>query len=80
MGREPLKGVMFGRAYPIVWMHAATDKVAFLPWEIESDPLISAAVSAEPTPAAELRKVIDDMRLYLKKVHGRDRPAPRLGG
>ena len=78
MGREPLKGVMFGRAYPIIWMHAATEKVTFLPWEVEADPLIAAAVSAKVTPPAELKKVIDDMRFYLKKVHGRDRPPPKL--
>ena len=80
MGHEPLKGVMFGRPYPILWMRDADEPFAFLPWEIEQDPLIDAAAKAEPTPAAELTQAVDDMRLFLKRVHGRDRPAAKLGG
>ena len=79
VGSEPLKGVMFGRAYPIVWMHAATAGFAFLPWEIEADPLVAAASKAQPTPAADLQRVIDNMRHYLKKMHRTDRPPLRLG-
>ncbi|MFZ5721038.1 MAG: hypothetical protein ACOY5Y_16370 [Pseudomonadota bacterium] len=79
MGREALKGVMFGRAYPIVWMRDAETDFAFLPWEVEQDALMAAAAKAPPTPAADLRAVIDDMRLYLRKVHGRERPAVNLG-
>lgn len=79
MGKEPLKGVMFGRPYPIVWMLAAGTDFAFLPWELEQDPLMAAAAQAKPTPDAELRRVIDDMRHYLKKMHGRDRPPVKLG-
>lgn len=79
MGREALKGVMFGRAYPIVWMRDADVPFAFLPWEVEQDPLMAAAAAAPPTAAADLRAVIDDMRHYLKKMHGRDRPVVRLG-
>ena len=79
MGREALKGVMFARPYPIVWMHDAGEGFSFLPWEIEQDPLIAAAANAQPTPVAELQAAIDDMRQFLRKVHGRERAAPRLG-
>jgi len=79
IGREALKGVMFGRPYPIVWMLDAGERFAFLPWEVESDPLMAAAVGAKPTPVAELKGAIDDMRLYLKKMHGRERAPVRLG-
>jgi len=79
MGKEPLKGVMFGRPYPIVWMLAADAKFAFLPWELEQDPLMAQASRMEPAPTAELRRVIDDMRHYLRKMHGRERPPMKLG-
>ena len=79
VGSEPLTGVMFGRPYPIVWMHAATDGFAFLPWEIEADPLIAMASNAQPTPAADLQQTIDNMRHYLKKMHRIDRPPLILG-
>lgn len=79
MGKEPLKGVMFGRPYPIVWMLGAESRFAFLPWEIEQDPLMAQALKTEPAPAADLRRVIDDMRHFLRKMHGRDRPPVKLG-
>jgi len=79
MGKEPLKGVMFGRPYPIVWMLAADSRFAFLPWEIEQDALMAQALKTEPAPAADLRRVIDDMRHFLRKMHGRDRPPVKLG-
>jgi len=79
MGKEALKGVMFGRPYPIVWMLDAEDTLAFLPWEIEQDPLMAAASKAAPTPVADLQRIITDMRHYLKKMHGRDRPPVTLG-
>jgi len=41
--------------------------------------LMAAAAQAKPTPDSELRRVIDDMRHYLKKMHGRDRPPVILG-
>lgn len=78
LGKEPLKGVMFGRPYPIVWMLGAGESFAFLPWEIEQDPVIAAAVGAQAAPVAELRRTIDDMRHYLKKMHGRERPPLKL--
>lgn len=78
MGREALKGVMFGRAYPIVWMRDADEAFPFLPWEVEQDPLMATAAKAPPTAAADLRAVIDDMRHYLRKVHGRDWPPVTL--
>lgn len=79
MGREPLKGVMFGRPYPILWMHDAEAAFDFLPWEVEQDPLIAAAVKAQPTPPETLTAEIETMRLYLRKMHGRDRPPVKLG-
>jgi hypothetical protein len=79
VGREELKGVMFGRPYPIVWMHDAEDGFDFLPWEIESCPLMASASIVQPTPPATLRCAIEDMRLYLRKMHGVERPPFRLG-
>jgi hypothetical protein len=79
MGREALKGVMFGRSYPIVWMLEAGGRMGFLPWEVEQDPVLAKAMVTRQAEADELRGAIDDMRLYLKKVHGRERPPVRLG-
>jgi hypothetical protein len=79
VGREPLKGVMFGRPYPIVWMHAADEGFDFLPWEVEACPLVAGAVGAAPAPATTLRGQIDDMRRYLRKMHGLERPPITLG-
>jgi hypothetical protein len=79
VGREPLKGVLFGYPYPIVWLLGADDGFGFLPWELAADPWMAAAVDAKPTPQADLKRVIDDMRLYLRKMHGRDRPSMKLG-
>lgn len=79
-GREALKGVLFGYPYPIVWVLGAEDRFNFLPWEAEADPWMAAAMAATgPTRIAELKRVIDDMRLYLKKMHGRERPPMKLG-
>lgn len=79
VGREPLKGVMFGRPYPIVWMHAAEEGFDFLPWEIEACPYVAAVVGAQPTPVELLRRQIADMRLYLRKMHGLERPPISFG-
>lgn len=79
VGRESLKGVLFGYPYPIVWLLGAEDRFDFLPWEVEADPMMAAAMTAGPTRPAELKRVIDDMRLYLKKMHGRARPPMKLG-
>jgi hypothetical protein len=79
LGRETLKGVMFARPYPIVWMCDAGEGFSFLPWEIDNDPLIASAVKATPAAADDLRREVEDMRHFLKRVHGRDRPPPRLG-
>ena len=79
VGQEELKGVMFGRPYPIVWMLDAEETFAFLPWEIEQDTLMAAASKAAPTPVSDLQRIITDMRHYLKKMHGRDRPPVTLG-
>lgn len=72
--REELKGVMFGRPYPIVWMLKAGDGFDFYPWETEQDPLMAQAMTATPTPTAQLQAVIDDMRHFMRKMHGYDRP------
>ena len=78
-GREPLKGVLFGYPYPVVWLLRAEDGFDFLPWEAAADPWMAAAMTAKPTPVAELKRIIEDMRLYLRKMHGRDRPPVKLG-
>ena len=79
LGREPLKGVLFGYPYPIVLMHDAAEGFTFLPWEIDADPLIAAAVKAEPTPPQTLKTLLNDMRHYLRKMHRLDRPPLKLG-
>jgi hypothetical protein len=60
-------------------MHAADAGFDFLPWEVEQDPMIAAAVAARPTPPEALRREIETMRHYLRKMHGRERRAVRLG-
>lgn len=72
MGREPLKGVLFGRPYPILWLLDADSLFQFLPWEVDADPLMAAAMTASPTPVEALRGMIDDMRLYLRRMHGQE--------
>jgi hypothetical protein len=79
MGKEPLKGVMFGRPYPIVWMLPAGEPFAFLPWEIEQDAMMARATAMPPASTADLQRTIDDMRHFLKKMHGRERAPVRLG-
>lgn len=79
-GQEELKGVMFGRPYPIIWMHDAEDGFDFMPWEIDSCPLVAAVIKAKPAPPAVLRRAIEDMRLYLRKMHGVERATFRLPG
>lgn len=79
LGREALKGVMFGQPYPMVWLHDADAPLPFLPWEIDRDPLMAQAARSGPTARADLQRAVDDMRGYLRKVHGRDRPAPVFG-
>lgn len=78
VGQEELKGVMFGRPYPIIWTHDAEDSFDFMPWEIETCPLITGVLQADPTPPDRLRRAISDMRLYLRKMHGVERPPFRL--
>lgn len=73
VGAEPLKGVMFGRPYPVVWMPDPETGFDFLPWELDICPLCAAVTKAEPTPQEELREAIGDMRHYLSKMHGIDR-------
>lgn len=80
VGNEELKGVLFGRPYPIIWMREAEEDFDFLPWEIEQCPYMRRALAMEPTPDETLERAIADMRHYLRKMHGIERPAFRLGG
>ena len=73
VGSEELKGVMFGRPYPVIWMHVADEGFDFMPWEIEGCDWIASVIGVKPTKPAMLRKQIDDMRLYLHKMHGIER-------
>lgn len=79
VGREELKGVMFGRPYPIIWMHDAREGFDFLPWEVEACPYMASTVDAQPTPVATLRRQIEDMRLCLRKMHGIERSPISFG-
>ncbi|HET6537918.1 MAG TPA: hypothetical protein VFG34_07370 [Sphingopyxis sp.] len=79
LGSEELKGVMFGRPYPVIWAEDADAGFDFMPWEIESCPLVAQAAAAQPASAEKLRAVIADMRLYLRKMHGVERAPLMLG-
>ena len=79
VGSEELKGVLFGRPYPIIWMADAETGFDFLPWEIETCSMTAAVTNASPTPPETLRRAIDDMRLYLSKMHGIEREPFRIG-
>jgi hypothetical protein len=73
-GREELKGVLFGRPYPVVWARPAGVSSGFMPWEIEDSPIIAKAVADGPTPSGLLQETIDGVRLYLQKMHGVHQP------
>jgi len=79
IGAEELKGVMFGRPYPIIWMLEAGTGFNFMPWEVDSDPHMARADAMAPSSAAEIERVIGNMRLYLHKMHGVQRPRLQLG-
>ncbi len=79
IGAEELKGVMFGRPYPIIWMLEAGSEFNFMPWEIEADPYMAKASSMPPSPGTDIERVISNMRLYLHKMHGLQRPRLELG-
>lgn len=70
VGREPLKGVLFGRPYPAIWARPAGAPSGFLPWEIEDSPLVARALAEGPAASETLRDTIDGLRLYLRKMHG----------
>lgn len=80
VGRDELKGVLFGRPYPIIWASDAEAGFDFMSWEVEECPLMASAMARAPTDPAQLRAAIDDMRLYLRKMHGVDRAPLALGG
>jgi len=79
IGAEELKGVMFGRPYPIIWMLEAGDDFTFLPWEVDQCPHMARAMGMPPTPRSDIERAIADMRLYLHKMHGVKRPRLALG-
>lgn len=79
IGAEELKGVMFGRPYPIIWMLEAGDDFNFMPWEVDQCPHMAKATGLPPTPASDIERAIGDMRLYLRKMHGVLRPRLELG-
>ena len=79
VGRDELKGVMFGRPYPIVWASDATAGFDFMSWEIEECALTAAASGAGPTEPGRLGAAIEDMRRYLRKMHGIERAPFVLG-
>lgn len=70
LGREPFKGVIFGQPYPIVWARLSGETFNFFPWEIDTCPLMSKAMTMSPTPDAELRAAMDSIAHYLRKMHG----------
>ncbi|HZT87886.1 MAG TPA: hypothetical protein VFA12_07950 [Stellaceae bacterium] len=74
VGREELKGVLFGRPYPVVWARASEAPPGFMPWEIDDSPMVAKAVAEGPTAPAALNETIDAVRLYLRKMHGAARP------
>lgn len=80
IGAEELKGVMFGRPYPIIWMLEAGEDFNFMPWEIEQCQHMAKASAMPPTPSSDIERAIANMRLYLRKMHGVQRPRLELGG
>jgi hypothetical protein len=70
LGREPLKGVMFGRAYPIIWARPSERPFNFMPWELEDCALTRKAAAEPPSGPQALTTLIDDVRLYLQKMRG----------
>ncbi|MFD2500371.1 hypothetical protein ACFSTI_17930 [Rhizorhabdus histidinilytica] len=79
IGAEELKGVMFGRPYPILWMLEAGEDFNFMPWEVEQCPHMARATGMPPTPASDIERAIANIRLYLRKMHGVQRPRLELG-
>lgn len=70
VGREPLKGVLFGRPYPAIWARPAGAGPGFMPWEIEDSPLVARALAEGPSSTQTLLATIEGLRLYLRKMHG----------
>lgn len=79
IGAEELKGVMFGRPYPIIWMLEAGEDFNFMPWEIEQCAHMAKATGMPPTPISDIERAIANIRLYLRKMHGVQRPRLELG-
>jgi hypothetical protein len=70
VGREPLKGVLFGRPYPAIWARPAGAASGFLPWEVEDSPLVARALAEGPASTGALLDTVNGLRLYLRKMHG----------
>lgn len=62
VGSETLKGVMFGRPYPIVWMLGAGEAFVFSQTEVEQNPQMAAAASSSPASTHDLRQTIEAVR------------------
>jgi hypothetical protein len=73
LGREPLKGVLFGRPYPIIWTRPTEQRFFFEPWEIDECSITKAASCADPTPHDTLVQEVAGIRRYLRKMQGIDR-------
>lgn len=69
VGRESLKGILFGRSYPIIWVRPSGERLEPSSWEIEDNPLISIAKETGLASATDIRAMIADMRQYLMKMH-----------
>ncbi|MEL6540832.1 MAG: hypothetical protein AAFP79_09315 [Pseudomonadota bacterium] len=74
VGSEPLKGVMYGRPYPMIWMPDPEVGFNFMPWELDDCRFSALAAKMPPTPHSELTRIANEMRSYLAKMHGVDRP------
>jgi hypothetical protein len=80
VGREELKGVLFGRPYPAVWARPTGMPLRFLPWDVEDSPMVARALADGPAAVARLTDTIDGIRLYLRKMHGTPPQPVRFGG
>ena len=70
VGRQELKGVLFGRPYPAIWACPAGASPGFMPWEVEDSPMAAQALADGPASPERLGHTIDGIRLYLRKMHG----------
>lgn len=60
-------------------MIEAGGDINFMPWAIKQCARMAKASAMLPTPLSEIEQAIGDMRLYLRKMHGAQRPRLTLG-